>query len=69
MTVTSEELIEAVSKMPIDEKVKLFEKIEDDIFEYKFRQILDSLKTDKITEDEILQEVEYVRSERYKNRS
>ena len=69
MTINSEELIEAASKMPIDEKLKLFEKIQDDIFEYKFKEILDSLKTDQLSEEDILKEVEYVRAERYKNRS
>ncbi len=68
MTINSEELIDAASKLPINEKIKLFEKIQDDIFEYKFIEILNSLKTDKLSDEEILQEVEYVRTERYKNR-
>jgi pheromone shutdown protein TraB len=69
MTINSEELIEAASKMPIDEKLRLFEKIQDDIFEYKFKEILDNLQTDQLSEEDILKEVEYVRSERYKNNS
>jgi hypothetical protein len=69
MTINSEELIEAASKMPLDEKLRLYDKIKDDIFEFRFRNILEDLKTDDLSDEEILQEVEHVRSERYKNRS
>ena len=68
MTINSEELIEAASKMPLDEKLRLFDKIKDDIFEFRFRNILEELKTNDLSDEEILQEVEHVRSERYKNR-
>jgi hypothetical protein len=67
MTINSEELIEAASKMPLDEKLRLYDKIKDDIFEFRFRDILESLKTNDLSDEEIIEEVEHVRSERYKN--
>ena len=68
MTINSEELIEAASKMPLDEKLRLFDKIKDEIFEFRFRDILESLKTIDLSDEEIIQVVEDVRAERYKNR-
>jgi hypothetical protein len=69
LNINSEQLIEAASKMPLEDKLKLYDKIKDDIFEIRFKDILKSLKTDKLSDEEILQAVEHVRSERYKNRS
>lgn len=69
LNIDTEAIIEAASKMPLEDKLKLYDKIKDDIFEIRFREIMDSMKTDEITDEEILQEVERVRSERYKNRS
>jgi hypothetical protein len=69
MNIEPTQIIEAAAKMPLEDKLKLYNKIKDDIFEYQFREILDSLKTDKLSDEDILKEVEYVRSERYKNRS
>lgn len=66
--IENEQIIEAASKMPLEDKLKLYDKIKDDIFEVKFTEILDSMKTNELTDEEILQEVEHVRSERYKNR-
>jgi hypothetical protein len=67
--IETDQLIDAIGEMPIEDKLKLYDKIKDDIFEFRFREILDQLKTDELSEEEILQEVENVRSERYKNRS
>lgn len=69
INIETEQIIDAASKMTLEDKLKLYDKIKDDIFEYRFNEILDSMKTSEITEEEILQEVEHVRSERYKNRS
>ena len=68
MTIDSELLIDAAAKMQIDEKLKLYERIKDDIIQYRVEEILNSFKTDDITEEEITEIVEHVRSERYKNR-
>lgn len=69
INIETEQIIDAATKMTLEDKLKLYDKIKDDIFEYRFNEILDNMKTDEITEEEILQEVEHVRSERYKNRS
>ncbi len=68
LNIDNEQIIEAASKMPLEDKLKLYDKIKDDVFEVRFKDILDSMKTDELTDEEILQEVEHVRSERYKNR-
>ncbi len=68
MNIDPEQIIDAAVQMPLEEKLKLYDKIKDDIFEFRFKEILENLKTDELSEEEILQEVEHVRSERYKNR-
>ena len=68
MFIDSKTIIDAAAKMPIDEKLKLYEKIKDDVMQYRIEEILASFKTDDITEEEITEIVEHVRSERYKNR-
>jgi len=68
MNIDPEQIIDAAVQKPLEDKLKLYDKIKDDIFEIRFKEILESLKTDELTEEEILQEVEHVRSERYKNR-
>lgn len=67
ITIGNEQIIEAVSKMPLEDKLKLYDKIKDDIFEVRFRELIISMKTDDLSDVEIQKEVEYVRSERYKN--
>ena len=69
MTINSEELIEAASNMPLDEKLKLYDKIKDDIFRYRFESLLEKFKADDITDEEITEIVENVRAENHKNHS
>jgi len=70
MTVNSEELIAAASKLPLEEKLKLYDKIKDDILGYRLEALRNELKeTVTLSDEEILQEVEHVREERYKNHS
>ena len=68
INIDSDQIINAASKMPLEDKLKLYNKIKDDIFEHQIKDLLDNLKTSELSDEEILQEVEYVRSERYKNR-
>ena len=69
MTIDNEQLIDAATKMPLEDKLKLYDKIKDDILQYRFESLRKELKeTVTLSEEEILQEVEYVRAERYKNR-
>ncbi len=67
MNVDSQEIIAAAVKMPLEDKLKLYEKIKDDIFKSKFESLLNKFKSFDISEEEITREVEHVRSERYKN--
>lgn len=70
MTVNSDELIDAASKLPLEEKLKLYDKIKDDILGYRLEELRNELKeTVTLSDEEILQEVENVREERYKNHS
>ena len=70
MTVNSEELIDAATKLPLEEKLKLYDKIKDDILGYRLEELRNELKeTVTLSDEEILQEVENVREERYKNHS
>ena len=68
VNVDTDQIIDAAGKMPIDEKLKLYDSIKDDIIKYRFEALLDKFKSNDISEDEITQIVEDVRTERYKNR-
>ena len=69
MNIDSEQIIDAATKMPLEEKLKLYDKIKDDILQYRFESLREELKeTVSLSDEEILQEVESVRAERYKNR-
>jgi hypothetical protein len=69
LNIETEALIDAVQKMPLEEKLKLYEKIKDDIMQSRFELLRKELKeTVTLSDEEITQEVEHVRTERYKNR-
>ncbi|HPI89389.1 MAG TPA: hypothetical protein PK859_08785 [Spirochaetota bacterium] len=69
LNIDSAAIIDAAEKMPLEEKLKLYEKIKDDILQYRFEILRKELKdTVSLSDEEITQEVENVRSERYKNR-
>jgi hypothetical protein len=68
VNIDSEQVINAAEKMPIDEKLRLFDKIKTDIFAYRFESILNTLKTEELSEEVILKEVEDARKERFNNR-
>jgi hypothetical protein len=69
INIDTDQIIEAASKMPVEDKLKLYDKIKNDIFKYRFESLLDKFKADDITDEEITQIVEHVREEAYKNRS
>ncbi len=69
MNIDSEQIIDAAAKMPLDEKLKLYSKIKDDIIQYRIKALFNEFKSGDITDDEITEIVEHVRSERYKNHS
>jgi hypothetical protein len=67
--IDADQIIDALSRLPIDAKLKLYKKIKSEIREYQLETILDDFKMDDISEDEINEIVEHVRTEAYKNRS
>jgi len=69
MNIDSEQIIDAAANMPLDEKLKLYNKIKDEIIQYRIESLFKEFKSDDITDDEITEIVEHVRSERYKNHS
>jgi hypothetical protein len=66
--IDADQIINAASQLPLDEKLKLYKKIKTDIRKLQLEAILDDFKTDDITEEEITEIVEHVRSERHQNR-
>ena len=69
LNIDSETLIDAVQKMPLEEKLKLYDKIKEEIMQSRFESLRKELKqTVTLSDEEIMQEVECVREERYKNR-
>ncbi len=70
LNIDTEALIDAVQKMPLEEKLKLYDRIKDEILQYRFESLRKELKESvTLSEEEILHEVEHVRAECYKNRS
>lgn len=69
INIDSEEIIDAAANMPLDEKLKLYDKIKDDITKYRIEALFNEFKSNDLSDDEITEIVEHVRSERYKNNS
>ena len=66
--IDADQIINAASQLPLDEKIKLYKKIKNEIRKLQLETILDDFKTDDITENEINEIVEHVRTEAFKNR-
>jgi len=69
INIDSEDIIDAAANMPLDEKLKLYDKIKDDITKYRIEALFNEFKSNDLSDDEITEIVEHVRSERYKNNS
>jgi hypothetical protein len=67
--IDTDKIINELAKLPIDEKVKLYRKIKSEIRKYQIESLMAEFKTDDISEEEINEIVEQVRTEEYKNRS
>lgn len=64
-----EEVKAIIIKFPRKEKLKILRELERDLLPKRFNRLLDRLKNIPLTYDEINNEVEYVRAERYKKRA
>ena len=60
-----QQILAVVRQLPAEQKRKLSKALEKDIIDSKLTRLLKKFKTSKITEDEILNEVDFVRSKLY----
>ena len=59
------QILEVVKQLPINEKIKLSKELEKETKNKKLTELLNSFKTDELSEEIINQEVEIVRQELY----
>ncbi len=60
-----QQILAVVRQLPAEQKRKLSKALEKDIIDSKLSRLLKTFKTNKITEDEILNEVDFVRGKLY----
>ena len=65
LSVTYDQIIRLVKQLPAKEKVKLGQEIAKEVLDARFVKLLNSFKTDEISEELINEEVENVRAELY----
>jgi hypothetical protein len=59
------QILEVVKQLPVNEKIKLSKELEKETKNKKLTELLNSFKTDELSEEIINQEVEIVRQELY----
>jgi hypothetical protein len=69
INIDSDQIIDAATNMPLDEKLKLYDKIKEDITKYRIETLFNEFRTNDLSDNEITEIVEHVRSERYKDHS
>ncbi|MES2764496.1 MAG: hypothetical protein V4642_01405 [Bacteroidota bacterium] len=62
---TYQQILELVRHLPLQDKVKISRELERELVDAKLGELLEVFKTDELTEEEILKEIEAVRAERY----
>ena len=67
LDVTYEQVIALVRKMPLSEKVKLSEELENDAINSKLSKLLKTFKTKELSIETINAEVELVRQQMYES--
>jgi hypothetical protein len=65
LSVTYDQIIRLVKQLPAKEKVKLGQEIAREVLDARFVKLLNSFKTEEISEELINEEVEKVRTELY----
>ncbi len=65
LSVTYDQIIRLVKQLPPKEKVKLGQEIAREVLDARFIKLLNSFKTDEISEELINEEVENARAELY----
>ncbi|MBS1904279.1 MAG: hypothetical protein JSS75_11290 [Bacteroidetes bacterium] len=66
--ITYDQLVQLINRLPLKERRKLSKELERDFIERRFSNLLDIFKTDDLSEDEIMKEVEEVRAELHGSR-
>ena len=65
LSITYDQIMRLVKQLPAKEKVKLGREIAREVLDARFVKLLNSFKTDEISEEQINEEVEKVRAELY----
>lgn len=63
------QLLELVKKLPGEQKLKLSKELEKETIQSKLTELLTSFRTDDLTMDEITEEVEKVKQQKYDQRT
>lgn len=62
------QLLTVIKQCDVNQKLAIVKAIEKDTFKIRFKELIDELKANDITIDEINEEVELVRKERYNSK-
>jgi hypothetical protein len=62
------QLLTVIKQCDVNQKLAIVKAIEKDTFKIRFKELIDELKVNDITIDEINEEVEIVRKERYNSK-
>lgn len=65
LTLSVDQLKSLVQQCSLEDKIEMVHFLEDETFEARFQRLLQQLKTNQLSFEEITQEVEIVRQERY----
>jgi len=65
LSLNFEQILALVEQLPESEKIRLSQALEEDLREQKLTSLLQAFRTDALSLEEITEEVEAVRSERY----
>ena len=65
LNLNSEQILSLFRQLSYDDKLLIINELKSNTFKQRFQKLLDSLKTDNLTWDEITKEVEEVRKSRY----
>lgn len=65
ITLTFDQILELVRQLPRKDKIRLGKELEKEFIGSKLNELLKSMKTDALSEAEIMQETELIREEIY----
>lgn len=65
MRLDKKQFLKSIRKLDEKDRLEIYNELKKSLFPQRFEKLVESTKTDKITFDEITEEVESVRKERY----